>query len=571
MNSLPLLLALLFLAAITVAAGPSAGADDRPPNVILIFTDDQGWFDVGVNGNTIIETPHMDSVARDGVRFNRFYATPVCTPTRAGLLTGRYYQRTGAFDTYMGRDTLRENEYTLGQLFKSRGYRTGLFGKWHQGRYMRYHPNQRGFDEFFGFWQYGFINRYFDSDELWHNRERVVTTGYVTDVLTDQAIEFVKRNRERPFFAYLPYNAPHAPYLVPDKYIERYLKKGVPLRDARIYGMITSIDDNMGRLFKTLDETGLRNDTIVIFMGDNGGVTRHFKAGLRGNKGGVYEGGVRVPLFIRWPEHFPAGAQIDILGEYVDLFPTLAELIGAKLPEGRKLDGKSLASHLREGKGPKVHDLLFHQWNRVRPNDHENWAVQDGRWKLVKGELYDLDNDGGERNDVAADHPGIVKRLRDEFEQWFADVTEGQPYDRVPIEIGRADENPVEIDITWGEPVGEKVTPQYRRYIRDTIDNWSELDEYVRWKIDVTQAGRYEVVFHYGCDAGDAGSRFRVSAGGASIEGEAEATAGRFVFRPRTIGVLELPQGPTTLEIRPLKIVGKELMALHKIWLRRLP
>jgi len=559
------------LLAFILTGAAAANRTPAPPNVVLIFTDDQGWFSVGVNGNQVIKTPNMDRIAREGVRFNRFYATPVCTPTRAGLLTGRYYQRTGAYDTYMGRDTLRADEVTLGDLFHSRGYRTGIFGKWHQGRYMRYHPNNRGFDEFFGFWQYGFINRYMDSDELWHNRQPVVTTGYVTDVLTDQAIRFVRQNRKRPFFLYLPYNAPHGPHLVPDRYIAPYLKQGVPLPDARIYGQITSIDDNLGRLLKTLEETGLAANTVVIFMTDNGGVSHYLKAGLRGNKGSVYEGGVRVPFFARWPGHFPAGAQVNVLAEYVDLFPTFAELIGAPLPKDRKIDGKSLLQHLRRGRGPRLHNYLYHQWNRVRPNDHDNWAVQDGRWKLVKGALYDLDRDPGEKTDVAAAHPAIAKRLRRRFQRWFADVTKGQAYDRVPIEVGRPDENPVELDITWAEPVGKQVKPQYRHYIRDTVDRWSERDDFIRWKIDATRAGRYAVTFSYGCDDADAGGRFRIQAGDSAVTGSSASTGGRLIFQTRRIGVLRLPKGPQTLEIHATKIVGNEPFALHKVWLKRLP
>jgi arylsulfatase A len=185
------------VAAFFLMAGPrpaDAQAPDRP-NVVLIMTDDQGWFELGVHGNPYIETPNMDRLAAEGVRFNRFYASPVCTPTRASLMTGRHYQRTGAIDTYMGRDTLSADEITLAQVFQSQGYRTGQFGKWHLGRYMKYHPNQRGFDEYFGFWQYGFTNRYMDPDQLFLNREPVINIGYITDVLTDQAIAFIKRDR----------------------------------------------------------------------------------------------------------------------------------------------------------------------------------------------------------------------------------------------------------------------------------------------------------------------------------------------------------------------------------------
>ena len=556
--------------AVALSGAPST-CPANPPNVVLIMTDDQGWWDLGVHGNTVIETPVLDRLAGQGVAFTRFYASPVCTPTRASLMTGRYYQRTGAIDTFMGRDTMGADEVTLGQVFQQKGYRTGQFGKWHLGRYMKYHPNHRGFDEYLGFWQYGFINRYDDSDELYHNRVPITATGYITNVLTDAAIDFVRANRDRPFFLYVPYNAPHSPYLVPDPYIERYLKKGLPLEQARIYGMITCVDENVGRLLQTIDATGLADRTAVIFMSDNGGVSSHFKAGLRGHKGTVYEGGIRVPFFIRWPDHFPAGAKVDAMAQHIDVLPTLCELIGAPLPAGRVIDGKSVLSLIRQGGGETPHDYLFHQWCRVRPDANQNWAIHGRRYKLANGELFDLQTDPGETKNLAAQQPEIARDLRGVFEKWFADVTAGQDYSRVPIEIGREDENPVEIDITWGEPVGKKVRPQYRHYNRDTIEDWTEPGDSVRWKIEVVKAGMYEVTFVSGCRPGDAGSKFRVSVGEASLDGVVEPTAGRELFQSFRIGTLVLPAGPAALEIRPLSITGSELMALHKIWLRRLP
>jgi len=560
---------------IAVLAGVCAGslwAQDVPqrPNVILIVTDDQGWWDLGCHGNPFIETPVLDRLAADGVAFNRFYASPVCSPTRAALMTGRYTHRTGAIDTYCGRDTLRADEITVAQVFQERGYRTNLVGKWHLGRYMRYHPNQRGFDEFFGFWQYGFINRYFDSDELFHNTEPVITAGYITDVLTDAAIACVESQREQPFFLYLAYNAPHWPHLVPDPYIEKYLAKGLPLNEARVYGMITSIDENVGRLLKVVDEQGLSERTIVIFMSDNGGVSSHFKAGLRGQKGSVWEGGIRTPFFARWPGRFPAGTRLDTMAAHIDVLPTLCDLIGAEPPADRTIDGVSLRNLLTTGREQPVHEYLFHQWTRVRPDPDKNWAVHHGRYKLANGKLFDLQADPGEQNDLAADHPDIVRSMRAAFERWFADVT-ATDYALVPIEVGRPDENPVEIDLTWGTPVGRKVKPQYRHYNRDFVADWSVVGDALRWTIDVVRAGRYEVTLEYACPPADAGSKFEMTAAGARLEGTAEPTLAQEVYRPHVVGTLDLPAGPATLEMKALAIPGGQLMRLHKVWLKRLP
>jgi arylsulfatase A-like enzyme len=553
-------------------------AQTRRPNIVLILTDDQGWYEIGINGNRDIHTPNLDRLASDGVRFTHFYASPVCSPTRSSLMTGRHYQRAGAVDTYLGRDVLHADEITLGHVLQREGYRTACVGKWHLGRYMKYHPQNRGFDDFFGFWQYGFINRYDDSDELWSGKQRVETRGYVTDVLTDHAVSFIERNRANPFFLYLAYNAPHSPHLAPDSFIEPYLKQGLPLAEARIYAMISSLDRNVGRVTGTLDRLGLAENTIVLFMSDNGGVGRFNKVGLRGNKGSCYEGGVRVPFFARWPGAFPRGAVADAMTQHIDVLPTLCELAGARLPDW-PLDGKSIAPLLRAGKGSTPHDFLFHQWNRGHPvlasvpGDPElqaSWAVSDAsaRKLMMTGELFDLNADPGESRNLAASEPETARRLRQRFEEWFADVTRGQVYARVPIEVGRADENPVEIDVTWGEPRGQKVRPQYRNYNLDIIDQWSVPGDSVSWALDAVEGGRYEVTLNYGCGPGDGGI-LKLEASNAVLRHEAVQTAGREVFRPLVAGLLQLPRGPLKLRLTAESVRGRELMALHKIWLRR--
>jgi arylsulfatase A len=508
----------------------------------------------------------------------QFYCSPVCAPTRAALMTGRHYQRTGCVDTYMGRDTLDASEVTLADTLRAAGYRTACIGKWHLGRYMRYHPLNRGFDEYFGFWQYGFINRYDDSDEIFDGKTPVEATGYITNVLTDRAISFVEKRKAQPFFLYLPYNAPHAPHLVPDNYIEPYLKRGLALAESRIYGMVTAIDDNVGRLLKHLDTAGLRDNTIVVFMTDNGGVSRHFKAGLRANKGSVYEGGVRVPFIVRLPGQIPAGAVVNAMAQHIDLYPTLCELTGTSVPAGSKLDGKSLAGVLKKGGGATPHKYIFHQWNRGRPvmetmpGDPElkaNWAVRDAAGLKLhhSGELYDLAADPGEERNIASERPDKVRELRTEFERFFQDVA-GRKYERVPIEIGRADENPVEIDLTWGEATG-KVVPQYRRYNSDTLDNWTSLNDSVSWKVDVTEPGTYEMILSYGCGVDQENSRVHVQIGGGTAEYAFLPTAGRTVFARRTAARFELQRGASVLRLKPAAIPGKEMATIHKIWFRR--
>lgn len=562
-----------------VPAALAAAQQTRAPNVILILTDDQGWWDAGVYGNSQIRTPNIDRLAREGVRFTHFYCSPVCSPTRAALMTGRHYQRTGAVDTYCGRDTLDPAEVTLGQLLRDSGYRTACIGKWHLGRYMRYHPNHRGFDEFFGFWQYGFINGYEDSSELWDNKTPVEAEGYVTDVLTDRAIRFIEASQSNPFFLYLAYNAPHSPFQVPDQYIEPYLKAGLPLREARIYGMLTCVDANVGRVVGTVDSAGLAKSTLIIYMSDNGGVSTFYKGGLRGNKGTCYEGGVRVPFIARWPGQIRAGATVDAPVQHIDILPTICEFTKTSLPAGHKIDGASLSQLLRAGAGESPHKYIYSQWNRGRPvfesvrgSDElkASWSIRDREgFKLhSSGEMFDLRADPGERTNVAPRHPEKAAEMRREFERWFYEVTD-RKYERVRIEIGRADENPVEIDLTWGDPIG-KVRPQYRNYNRDTIDDWTEAIDTVSWKVDVVNSGDYELILSYGCDPGQGGSRARFELGDAALEYTFTDTPGRMVFATRSAGKMRLTRGPGTLEIEPVQIVGKELAAIHKIWLRRI-
>jgi arylsulfatase A len=563
----------------------------------LILTDDQGWWDVGAYGNPYIETPSLDRLTREGVRFSHFYASPVCTPSRASLLTGRYYQRTGALDRALDKEVMNSEEITLGELFQQQGYRTALIGKWHLGRYMKYHPNNQGFEEFFGFWQYAFINHYLDSEELFHNKEPVVTTGYITDVLTDRAIAFMKQDAARPFFLYLAYNAPHSPYLVPDQYIEKYLKKGLPLGDARIYGMVTSLDKNISRILQTMEELGTQEQTIMIFMSDNGGISRSFRAGLRGGKGSVYEGGVRVPFIGCWPGHFAKGAIVHAEAQHIDIFPTLCNLAGIPLPKDLKIDGKSIASLLTQGEGVSPHKYLFHQWKRLEgprtgPERRAIYDVETG-YKLVQRhpedlnpdptaservggelspyELFDLRHDPGENKDLSGRYPEVVQEMRKRFEDWLNDVTSGQDWSRVPvpIEIGRADENPVEISLLWGQLVGKKVHLTFHNYIADTIDNWSEVEDYVRWKIQVIQSGRYEVILSYGCHPKDSGSRVLIRAGKSEVTHVVQGTADRNIYRSLSPGTLSLHRGAAELQIKPLSIVSRELMTLNKVWLKR--
>ncbi|MFZ9837300.1 MAG: sulfatase-like hydrolase/transferase [Opitutaceae bacterium] len=583
---------------LAVLAPPAPAAAPAPverPNLLLIVTDDQGPWDLGSAGNPHLDTPHLDALARDGVSFARYYVAPVCSPTRAGLMTGRYAFRTGLYNTRFGGDSLALGEVTVAELLRQAGYRTGLFGKWHLGRYPGYQPHQRGFDEFLGHYQ-GHIERYEYADQFVHNGRPVTTRGYVTELVTDAAIAFIDETRRRrpgaPFFGYVAYSAPHSPYQLDtslahqptgDALITKYLRRGLALQQARIYAMIERVDANVGRLLEHLDRTGLARDTVVLFQSDNGGVSRHWTGNFRGFKAQVYEGGVRSPLFVRWPGRFPAGGVVRAQAAHVDLLPTFCELAGVAPPTDRPIDGRSLVPLLRAGQGERHQPFVYHSWNRLAPSPDTNWAISDQRHKLVGAsgaaskakaagwQLFDLEQDPGEQRNLAAAQPERVQALRAEFLRWYGEVTRGVTFAPVPIPVGHAEENPVELQPSWARLGGEGVSYVFEAYDWDTIEGWSRPGQSAEWRLAVVRAGRYELEVDYGCAPAAAGGRLRVSAGGAGVEFTTRPTGTPNVFARGSAGVLELPAGPLTLraEVAAPPPTG-ELMRLNRLRLRRL-
>lgn len=564
------------------------------PNIVLIMTDDQGWWDVSSHGNKDIETPIMDRLAAEGVEFTNFHAQPVCAPTRASLMTGRHYLRTGVYNTRFGGDNMDAEEVTLAELLRDNGYRTGIFGKWHLGRYQPRDAASQGFDESLTL-ATGHAERYYYPDQLRHNGQPIESRGHITSVFTDAAIEFVRNSRARPFFLYLAYNAPHEPHFVPNAYLEKYLAKGLSLKEALIYAMVTHTDEHIGRLLAALDEAGLRDDTIVIFLSDNGGISRHYKAGLRGNKASAYEGGTRVPFFARWPGQFPSGAKVDAMAWVGDILPTVCELLRIPLPAARPVDGKSILPLLRDGRGDSPHEYLHAIWDRHSPRaDRSNWSIRGTRYKLVKGELYDLEKDPGEEHNIAGEQPEVAAKLRREFEAWLAEVTAGRPFAPPPIPVGLAGENPVEIQASWATldgthvtwrspgwgqtsgpdalgdpPPGGHVNYTFAGYDWDTVDGWKNPGERAHWVIDVARAGTYEVTVAYGASQAEAGGVFRMAARGTELKATVEPTLTRDVFRRHTVGVLQLTPGLQRLTVEVVSAPGRELMALNRIWLKR--
>jgi arylsulfatase A-like enzyme len=481
----------------TVALGLTCGcmgiAPTRRPNVVLITTDDQGYGDVGFHGNHEIRTPHLDRLARESVELTHFYTQPVCAPTRASLLTGRYNYRTGVVDTYLGRAMMHSDEVTLAEILSASGYRTGIFGKWHLGDSYPLRAMDQGFQE-------SLVHRgggigqpsdppggdHYQDPWLVHNGKDGRFQGYCTDVFTDAALEFMQANRDRPFFAYLSTNAPHTPLEVPESYVVPYREMGLDETTAKVYGMITNVDENVGRLLAKLDEWQLAENTIVIFMTDNGAQQHRYRAGLRGLKGSVYEGGIRVPFLVRWPARFKPG-KVEVPAAHIDVLPTLLEVCGAARPTDLQLDGRTLLPLLDGSRSDWPDRNLFFQWHRGdEPQLYRAFAARDKRYKLVGHldgdgspgfELFDLETDPGEQRDLTTHHPEIAGRLRQAYEEWFKDVSSTRGYAPPRIILGTDHENPVLLT---------------RQDWRGARASWSD-DGLGHWEVAVARAGNYQV------------------------------------------------------------------------------
>jgi arylsulfatase A-like enzyme len=432
------ILRILFLAAIV-----SASAAQRP-NIILVMTDDQGYGDLGCHGNPVVRTPNIDRFYREAVRFTDFHVSPTCAPTRSALMTGRHEFKNGVTHTVNERERMTLKATTVAQILKKAGYTTGIFGKWHLGDEGAYQPNRRGFDEVFIHGAGGIgqtyvgscgdapNNSYFNPAIL-HNGRFEKTLGYCTDVFFRQATNWIddKRKSRKPFFAYITPNAPHAPLDVPEEYAKRYAGK-VSTNAAKFFGMIENIDENFGALMKKVDQWGLRENTLVIFMTDNGGTAgvNVFNAGMRGAKNTPYQGGTHVPAFWRWPAGFSGGVDCAAVTAHVDIFPTFAEIVGAKLRGDAKkqVEGRSLLPLLKNPSAEWANRyLVTHvgRWEKgkVAEAKFKGCSIRDERFTLVNNsELYDLRNDRAETRNVIGEYPEAVGKLRAEYENWWESV-----------------------------------------------------------------------------------------------------------------------------------------------------
>lgn len=474
-----------------------------PPNVVFVLTDDQGYGDLSCHGHPLVRTPHIDALYAESVHLTDYHVGPTCAPTRAGLLTGHYANSTGVWHTIGGRSLLRRDEVSMADFFQRAGYATGIFGKWHLGDNAPYRPQDRGFQTVVvhggggvgqtpDYWG----NDYFD-DTYWTGDRFQQFDGYCTDVWFQQALQFIEHNRDRPFFCYIPTNAPHSPHLVDPRYSDPYVPHTPHQDRANYYGMLANIDENVGGLRRRLAELGLAENTIFIFMTDNGSgggvdvdpaqfVTGGFNAGMRGKKGSEYDGGHRVPFFLHWPAGgFDTSRDVDPVTANVDILPTFLELCGLGDPDAHDFDGRSLAPLLRNPQADWPDRALVTDSQRLtNPVKWRKSAVMTDRWRLVNGqELYDIQADPEQRQDAAGQHSQVVARLRDAYEDWWARVSR-QFDEEIPIPIGGPGSRRLRLNThDWRNE--ECICAWHQSFVRQGLI----CNGY--WEVDVAEAGTY--------------------------------------------------------------------------------
>jgi arylsulfatase A len=558
---------------------------DRP-NVLLIMTDDQGWGDIAAHGNPDIDTPVLDKLATQGAQFQRFFVSPVCAPTRASLLTGKYHLKTGTMWVTRNLEAMRSQEVTIAEILRDAGYATGCFGKWHNGSYYPENATGQGFDEFFGF-SAGHLNNYFNA-ELRHNDKIELTNGFISDVLTDKALAFIEDNTTTPFFCYLPYNAPHGPFQVPDTLFEKYQGRGLSGKHSAVYGMVESLDHNIGRLLDRLETLRIANNTIVIFLTDNGPNGQRYNGGMKGAKGSVDEGGVRVPLFIRWPGKIQPGTNISQLAAHIDLLPTILELTSVAKPKGVVPDGISLAPLLTYGADDWPDRMLFTHQNRGTELEKFPGAVRTSRYRAVnhgtRWELFDMLKDPGQSADISSDHV-VLPQLAQAYDTWWDEIMMNPP-ERRPIPVGYPQAAEVELLAPDAYLEGGLKFHGNKGWANDWITSWNSEDCLAWWDLDVVNEGSFRVFLNYTCRAENVGSSVEIEIGNtrllATIDDAYDpefatspdrAQRGEVYeksWRQLEVGGFAIERGRTRLVVTSPTVAGGEVAELKSVTLKRI-
>ena len=569
------------------------------PNIILILTDDQGWGDLSLNGNEDLHTPNIDKIALNGVRFDRFFVSPVCSPTRAEILTGRHHTRTGVYDVSLGGERINVDEETLGDLFKAAGYKTAAYGKWHNGMQAPYHPNTRGFDQFYGFCS-GHWGNYFNP-VLEKNGELVKGKGFITDDLTNHGIEFIRKNKNNPFFLFMPFNTPHSPMQVPDKYWNKFKNKDLTQKgtlsdipDDKYSGtnskgenhskaalaMCENIDWNVGRIIETLESQKIIDNTIIIYLSDNGPNGHRWNAEMKGIKGSTDEGGTRSPMIISWKGNIPSGKKVSKIASGIDLLPTLIDISGIKVKPKNKLDGVNLRQLIYQNDVNWQERYIYNYWRGSLSLRSQDFRLDN------ENNLYNMNDDPNQLNNVSSNYKEIFEVMKKAKIEWKKELLANITKDKRAFIIGHPELKNTQIPARDANANGLIKRSNYYPNC-SYMTNWVNIEDTITWDAEVAEDGRFEAIIYYTCKKDALGSEIELSFSDSSVSkkitkfydpkeyGEENDRSPRIEsyvkdFIPLKMGVIDLKKGKGTLMLKGLKMTGKELLDFRLLMLKRI-
>ncbi|MEP3374239.1 MAG: arylsulfatase [Maribacter dokdonensis] len=572
-------LLVIFIIILNVSCGKLSRNEPtvKKPNIILFLADDQGWGDLSSSGNNNLSTPNIDALKTNGATFNNFYVQPVCSPTRAEILTGRYFTRTGVYETSSGGERINMNETTIAEILKKADYHTAAFGKWHNGMQPPYHPNSKGFDEYYGFAS-GHWGNYF-SPMLEHNGALVKGNGFLVDDLTDKGLEFIENNKAKPFFLYLPYNTPHSPMQVPDEFWNKMKNKSLNfLSDANddedlqftkaALAMVENIDYNVGRITDKIEKLNLEDNTIIIYLSDNGPNAYRWNGNMKGKKGSVDEGGVRTPFYIQWTKHIPKGLELNEIAGGIDILPTLCGLLSIPYSTEFPVDGEDLSALLLGNKFESKDRFLFNHWNGKT-------SVRSQKYRLDnENRLYDITVDRAQKNDISNENPNLANKFLEAKRKWENEtITTTKQNDNRAFTLGYPKAIYTQLPARDGEAHG--TIERSNRWPNDSFfTNWNSVNDSITWNVDVLEKGNFQVEMYYTCPPKDLGSVVELSFGDSKItakiieafdsplmgkEHDRVLRMESYVkeFKPLNLGIITLPKGKGTLTLKALEMPNK--------------
>ncbi len=561
------------------------------PNIILILVDDQGWGDLGVNGNPWVKTPNIDLLATNGARFDRFFVSPVCSPTRAEILTGRYHVRSGVLETSQGAERMDLDEITIADILKKNGYETGAFGKWHNGMQYPYHPLGRGFKEFYGFCS-GHWGNYF-SPLLEHNGNIVKGSGFLPDDLTDKAIKYISENKSKPFFVYLPFNTPHSPMQVPDEWWNKYKDcrldtsstysaREIPEHTRAAYALTENIDWNIGRLMNAITKYQLDENTIILYMTDNGPNGHRWNGNMKGIKASVDEGGIRSPLFIRWKGHIQKGLFITPIAAAIDILPTLLDLSGITFNAEKPLDGKSIKSLLLQANTSNWPDrYIISYWKNKT-------SIRSQRYRLdAENKLYDMTLDPAQAKDISSSNSIVMQEMLNAKRKWEKEcLVELPAKDERPFIIGHLDFSFNQLPARDARSYGG-IQRSSRHPNSSYFKNWKSIHDSITWDVEVIDTGTFEAIVYYTCSIENKGTKFQLNWGDVKLQSVIDkAHDSDFLhvdqdryprtesfekdFIPMSMGKIKLTKGKGQLCLKALSIPRQEAMDFRMLSLNKI-